>query len=217
MPGPNVIVPAGTHPQNSKCPPMLPPFVTLQQVLTVTAFDAVPEQFSLITVTEYVPVVVTEIDDVVAPVLHTYTLPALPPTAVNTAGPDEKQCVLGPLMLIAGSTQGDGQGIMVPVPLAVHPLASVTVTLNTPALQIPVIDDVVAPVFHTYVYGAVPLVTLAVTLAAQLYNLIQFASTLIPTTGTGLIRTRTTFDSPGQSLHPDLRLQRTNQRLLHNS
>ena len=162
------------------------------------------------------PVVVTEIDDVVAPVLHTYTLPALPPFAVNTAGPDEKQCVLGPLIVIVGFTQGIHSAIVALLD-AVHPLASVTVTLNTPALQIPVIDDVVAPVFHTYVYGAVPLVTLAVTLAAQLYNLIQFASTLIPTTGTGLIRTRTTFDSPGQSLHPDLRLQRTNQRLLHNS
>ena len=160
------------------------------------------------------PVVVTEIDDVVAPVLHTYTLPALPPTAVNTAGPDEKQCVLGPLIVIVGFTQGDGQGVIVPVPLAVHPLASVTVTLNTPALQIPVIDWVVAPVFHTYENGAVPpLVTFAVTLAVQEYNFKQFASTLMPTTGTGLIRTRTTFDSPGQSLHPDLRLQRKNQRL----
>jgi len=147
VPGPNVIVPAGTHPQNSKCPPMLPPFVTLQQVLTVTAFDAVPEQFSLITVTEYVPVVVTEIDDVVAPVLHTYTLPALPPTAVNTAGPDEKQCVLGPLMLITGFTQIGQDAINVLV-VAVQPLASVTVTLKFPALQMLLIDDVVAPVFH---------------------------------------------------------------------
>jgi hypothetical protein len=163
-----------------------------------------------------VPVVVTEIDDVVAPVLHTYTLPALPPFAVNTAGPDEKQCVLGPLIVIVGFTQGIHSAIVALLD-AVHPLASVTVTLNTPALQIPVIDDVVAPVFHTYVYGAVPLVTLAVTLAAQLYNKIQLLTAVIPTTGTGLIRTRTTFDSPGQSLHPDLRLQRTNQRLLHNS
>jgi hypothetical protein len=126
---------------------MLPPFVTLQQVLTVTAFDAVPEQFSLITVTEYVPVVVTEIDDVVAPVLHTYTLPALPPTAVNTAGPDEKQCVLGPLMLITGFTQIGQDAINVLV-VAVQPLASVTVTLKFPALQMLLIDDVVAPVFH---------------------------------------------------------------------
>jgi hypothetical protein len=188
---------------------MLPPFVTLQQVLTVTAFDAVPEQFSLITVTEYVPVVVTEIDDVVAPVLHTYTLPALPPFAVNTAGPDEKQCVLGPLMLIAGSTQGEGQGVIVPVPVAVHPLASVTVTLNTPALHIPVIDDVVAPVFHTYENGAVPLVTFAVTLAVQAYNFTQFASTTTFTLGLGLTMIQGRFDSPAvQSSHPALRLQR---------
>jgi hypothetical protein len=163
-----------------------------------------------------VPVVVTEIDDVVAPVLHTYTLPALPPFAVNTAGPDEKQCVLGPLMLITGFTQIGQDAINVLV-VAVQPLASVTVTLKFPALQMLLIDDVVAPVFHTYVYGAVPLVTFAVTLAAQLYNKIQLLTAVIPTTGTGLIRTRTTFDSPGQSLHPDLRLQRTNQRLLHNS
>ena len=162
------------------------------------------------------PVVVTEIDDVVAPVLHTYTLPALPPFAVNTAGPDEKQCVLGPLIVIVGFTQGIHSAIVALLD-AVQPLASVTVTLNTPALQIPVIDWVVAPVFHTYENGAVPLVTFAVTLAAQLYNKIQLLTAVIPTTGTGLIRTRTTFDSPGQSLHPDLRLQRTNQRLLHNS
>jgi hypothetical protein len=75
-----------------------------------------------------VPVVVTEIDDVVAPVLHTYTLPALPPFAVNTAGPDEKQCVLGPLMLIAGFTHGISQLSVVEL-VPVHPFASVTVTL----------------------------------------------------------------------------------------
>jgi hypothetical protein len=80
-----------------------------------------------------------------------------------------------------------------------------------------VIDWVVAPVFHTYENGAVPLVTFAVTLAVQEYNFKQFASTLIPTTGTGLIRTRTTFDSPGHVSQPARRLQRTNQRLLHNS
>jgi hypothetical protein len=164
-----------------------------------------------------VPVVVTEIDDVVAPVLHTYTLPALPPFAVNTAGPDEKQCVLGPLIVIVGFTQGIHSAIVALLD-AVQPLASVTVTLNTPALQIPVIDWVVAPVFHTYENGAVPpLVTFAVTLAVQEYNFKQFASTLIPTTGTGLIRTRTTFDSPGHVSQPARRLQRTNQRLLHNS
>jgi hypothetical protein len=126
---------------------MLPPFVTLQQVLTVIDLDAVPWHPSFITVTLYVPVVVTEIDDVVAPVLHTYTLPALPPTAVNTAGPDEKQCVLGPLMLITGFTQIGQDAINVLV-VAVQPLASVTVTLKFPALQMLLIDDVVAPVFH---------------------------------------------------------------------
>ena len=198
---------------------MLPPFVTLQQVLTVTAFDAEPLQAAFVTVTLYVPVVVTEIDDVVAPVLQAYKLPALPPFAVNTAGPDEKQCVLGPLMLITGSIQGSVQGATTPLPVAVHPLASVTVTVKLPASHNPVIADVVAPLLHKYVYGAVPLVTFAVTLAPQVESIIQLPLpyTLTATTGTGLIRTRTTFDSPGQSLHPDLRLQRTNQRLLHNS
>jgi hypothetical protein len=197
---------------------MLPPLVTLQQVLTVMVFDAVPKQFSLITVTLYVPVALTEIDDVVAPLLQLYKLPALPPFAVNTAAPSEKQCVLGPLMLIEGFTQGV-HGAITPLPVAVHPLASVTVTVKFPASHNPVIADVVAPLLHMYVNGAVPPVTLAVTLAPQALNMMQLPlpTTLTPTTGTGLIRTRTTFDSPGQSLHPDLRLQRTNQRLLHNS
>jgi hypothetical protein len=155
-----------------------------------------------------VPVVVTEIDDVVAPVLHTYTLPALPPFAVNTAGPDEKQCVLGPLIVIVGFTQGIHSAIVALLD-AVQPLASVTVTLNTPALQIPVIDWVVAPVFHTYENGAVPLVTFAVTLAVQEYNFKQFASTLMPTLGLGLTMIHGRFDSPAvQSSHPALRLQR---------
>ena len=44
VPGPTVIVPAGTHPQNAKCCPMLPPFVTLQHALKVTDALAVPVQ-----------------------------------------------------------------------------------------------------------------------------------------------------------------------------
>jgi hypothetical protein len=130
-------------------------------------------------------------------VLHTYTLPALPPFAVNTAGPDEKQCVLGPLIVIVGIVQ-IGHSFMMMLFEPVHPLASVTVTLNTPALQIPVIDWVVAPVFHTYENGAV-----------QEYNLIQSASTLMPTLGLGLTMIQGRFDSPAvQSSHPALRLQR---------
>ena len=127
---------------------MLPPFVTLQHCLTVMVFDAVPKQFSLITVTLYVPVALTEIDDVVAPLLQLYKLPALPPFAVNTAAPSEKQCVLGPLMLIEGFSQGSVQLATATLAEAVQPLASVTVTLKFPALQMLLIDDVVAPVFH---------------------------------------------------------------------
>jgi hypothetical protein len=41
---------------------MLPPFVTLQQVLTVMVFDAEPLQAAFVTVTLYVPVVVTDMD-----------------------------------------------------------------------------------------------------------------------------------------------------------
>jgi hypothetical protein len=108
------------------------------------------------------------IDDVVAPLLQLYILPEFPPFAVNVAAPDEKHQVLGPLILITGFAQGSHEVNRGAVADAVHPFASVTVTVYTPALQIPVIDDVVAPVFHTYVYGAVPLVTLAVTLAVQL-------------------------------------------------
>ena len=163
----------------------------------------------MITVTLYVPDVDTEIVCVVAPVLQIYTLPTLPPFAVKVTAPDAAQGLVGPLIVIVGSTQGEGQGVIVPVPVAVHPLASVTVTLNTPALQIPVIDDVVAPVFHTYENGAVPLVTFAVTLAVQAYNFTQFASTTTFTLGLGLTMIQGRFDSPAvQSSHPALRLQR---------
>jgi hypothetical protein len=112
-------------------------------------------------------------------------------------------------MLIAGFSQGSVHGAITPLPVAVHPLASVTVTLKFPALHNPPIDDVVAPVFHTYENGAVPLVTLAVTLAVQLYNLIQFASAVTVTLGLGLTMIQGRFDSPAvQSSHPALRLQR---------
>jgi hypothetical protein len=162
----------------------------------------------LITVTLYVPDVDTEIVCVVAPVLQIYTLPTLPPFAVKVTAPDAAQGLVGPLIVIVGFTQGIHSAIGALLD-AVQPLASVTVTLNTPALQIPVIDDVVAPVFHTYENGAVPLVTFAVTLAAQEYNLIQSASTTTFTLGLGLTMIQGRFDSPAvQSSHPALRLQR---------
>jgi hypothetical protein len=113
--------------------------------------------------------------------------------------------VLGPSINAAQLPQGK----VVTLPVAVHPLASVTVTLKFPASQMLLIDDVVAPVFHTYVYGAVPLVTLAVTLAVQEYNFKQFASAVTVTLGLGLTMIQGRFDSPAvQSSHPALRLQR---------
>jgi hypothetical protein len=188
---------------------MLPPLVTLQHCLTVTVFDAVPLQVTFVTVTLYVPDAVTEIDGVVAPLLQIYKLPALPPFAVNDNGPEAKHCVLNPLMLIAGFSQGSVHGAITPLPVAVHPLASVTVTLKFPALHNPPIDDVVAPLLHMYVNGAVPLVTLAVTLAVQVYNLIQSEFTSTVTLGLGLTMIQGRFDSPAvQSSHPALRLQR---------
>jgi hypothetical protein len=86
--------------------------------------------------------------------------------------------------VIVGFTQGIHSAIVALLD-AVQPLASVTVTLNTPALQIPVIDDVVAPVFHTYENGAVPLVTLADTLAEQLFNSKQLLFAVADTTTAG--------------------------------
>jgi hypothetical protein len=113
--------------------------------------------------------------------------------------------VLGPFIDAAQLPQGK----IITLPVAVHPFASVTVTLKFPASHNPPIDDVVAPVFHTYVYGAVPLVTFAVTLAVQEYNFKQFASTPTVTTGLGLTMIQGRFDSPAvQSSHPALRLQR---------
>jgi hypothetical protein len=149
------------------------------------------------------------IDGVVAPLLQLYKLPALPPFAIKVTAPDAAQGLVGPLMLIEGFTQGSVHGAITPLPVAVHPLASVTVTVKFPALHNPPIDDVVAPLLHMYVNGAVPLVTLAVTLAVQVYNLIQSEFTSTVTLGLGLTMIQGRFDSPAvQSSHPALRLQR---------
>jgi hypothetical protein len=51
-------------------------------------------------------------------------------------------------MLIEGFSQGSVQLATATLAEAVQPLASVTVTLKFPALQMLLIDDVVAPVFH---------------------------------------------------------------------
>jgi hypothetical protein len=79
--------------------------------------------------------------------LQIYELPTLPPFATKVAAPEVKHQVSGPLMLITGFTQIGQDAINVLV-VAVQPLASVTVTLKFPALQMLLIDDVVAPVFH---------------------------------------------------------------------
>ncbi len=149
---------------------MLPPLVTLQHCLTVICLDAEPIQFRSspkITVTLYVPLDVTSIDCVVAPVLQVYDKPA--GLAVNVAGPDARQCVDGPLMVTVPGTQG-AHSCIAPLLLAVHPFESVTVTLKFPASHNPLIDDVVAPVFHTYEYAGVPPFAFADTLAEQAYN-----------------------------------------------
>jgi hypothetical protein len=52
--------------------------------------------------------------------------------------------VLGPFIDAAQLPQGK----IITLPVAVHPFASVTVTLKFPASHNPPIDDVVAPVFH---------------------------------------------------------------------
>ena len=101
-------------------------------------------------------------------------------------------------------------------PTTEHPFASVTVTEYVP-LHKPERLDVVAPVFHEYEYGAVPLPATAV--AVPVHGALHIYVVLLTNTvGTGLIITHGLLDSPAvQSSHPALLEQRKKYLVVHNS
>ncbi len=104
-----------------------------------------------VTVTEYVPTVLVLIELVVAPVLHAYVYGPVPPDALAFNGP------VAPVHTVsfATVTVGFGRFTSIPEPDPVQPLLSVTVTEYVPGVLV-LIELVVAPVLHAYVYGPVP-------------------------------------------------------------
>ncbi len=104
-----------------------------------------------VTVTEYVPTVLVLIELVVAPVLHAYVYGPVPPDALAFNGP------VAPVHTVSLATVTVGLGRFTSMPEAdpVQPLLSVTVTEYVPGVLV-LIELVVAPVLHAYVYGLVP-------------------------------------------------------------
>jgi hypothetical protein len=77
---------------------------------------------------------------------------------------------------------GSGFSVSTPEPVPVQPFASVTVTVYVPA-ALTVMFDVLAPLFHEYPNGGVPLLTVAVNVAGILeHTVAEFTFT----TGFGL-------------------------------
>ena len=94
---------------------------------TVSVPEPEPVQpFVSVTVTLYVPPVLVEIVEVVAPVLHANVAAPVPPAgvAVSVAG-----SVFAQTSTLPTVTVGIGFAVSVPVPEPVHPFVSVTVTL----------------------------------------------------------------------------------------
>ena len=79
----------------------------------------------------------------------------MPPTTVRSILPllPEKHDMFDNVV-VEPDKAADGC-VMVPLDCAVHPLASVTVTVYTPAVR-PLIAWVVVPFLHIYVLGPVP-------------------------------------------------------------
>ena len=110
---------------------------------TVKARVAVAEQpFASVTVTVYVPAVLTVIAAVVcAPALHKYDTP---PVAVNTLDPPA-QIVWLPLI----DAVGNGFTVNVRLAVAVQPPGKVTVTVYVPAVATVMAAVVCAPALQT--------------------------------------------------------------------
>jgi hypothetical protein len=111
---------------------------------TVTTELSVSAQpLELVTVTVYIPLVVTDIAEVVAEVDHKYPVP---PEAVSTTDPPWQKVVGPPAVMTA-----DGSGLTVTSVLSVsaQPPELVTVTVYVP-LVVTDIAEVVAEVDHRY-------------------------------------------------------------------
>src|ERR1051325_3146583 len=117
--------------------------------------------------------------DVVAPVLHANVLDPVPPegVAVSVAG-----SVLEQTSGLLTDTVGFGFTVNVPEPEPVHPLASVTVTEEVPAV-LALIVEVVAPVLQAYVAAPVPPAGVALSVAGSVLE--QTSGLLTDTVGFG--------------------------------
>jgi hypothetical protein len=102
----------------------------------------------------YIPAVRLFIDADVDPVFHKYEYPAVPFDANEVADPVEAP--LHNTFVVDGIDNANKLGcVIVAFDDAVHPLASVAVTVYVPAVRLLIVADV-DPVFHKYEYPAVP-------------------------------------------------------------
>ncbi len=136
-------------------------FGTVTDTLPLLNNDPVPDPVQpllSVTVTEYVPTVPVLIELVVAPVLHAYVYGPVPLDAFAVRTP----VAPGHTVSFGTLTVGFGRFTSIPEPDPVQPLLSVTVTEYVPTVLV-LMELVVAPVLHAYVYGPVPPDALAFT------------------------------------------------------
>ena len=113
--------------------------------VTVVIVDVAEHPLALVTVTLKVPLFVTLIVCVVAPVLHNQVLPT-PAVPVKFTDPPEQNVVGPPAVIVA---VGNAFTVTVVIAeVATHPFTSVTVTLYVPAVATLIVVDV-NPLLHT--------------------------------------------------------------------
>jgi len=121
--------------------------------VTFTVVDAV-HPFASVAVTVYVPAVRLLIVADIDPVFQRYEYPAVPFEANEVAEPVEAP--LHKTFVVEGIDTANEVGcVIIAVVEAVHPLASVAVTVYVPAVRLLIVADV-DPVFHKYEYPTVP-------------------------------------------------------------
>ncbi len=127
-----------------------------------------------VTVTEYVPTVLVLIELVVAPVLHAYVYGPVPPDGFAVNGP------VAPVHTVSFGTVTDTLPLLDndPAPEPVQPLLSVTVTEYVPTVLV-LIELVVAPVLHAYVYGPVPLDAFAIRVPVAPGHTVSFGTVTV--------------------------------------
>ncbi len=136
------------------------------------------QPFVSVTVTEYVPVVLGPIVEVVAPVLQENVAEPVPPLGVAVSAAELPEHA----SLLFTETVGFGSDVRVPEPDPVQPFVSVTVTEYVPAVLV-LIVDVVAPVLHLNVAEPVPPEGVAVNVAGKVFA--QTSGLLTVTVGFG--------------------------------